>query len=180
MIKYADWIKDKEPSQLQDSLKTNCEDFISFALGLPSQELFPVKQLILSSKEHFNNSSFQYAPQSRLLKKQVLELMQQKGVSCKEDQIFITSGAQQGISILCKLFLNNKDSIIVEELAYPGFLQAIAPYYSRLSIVNTDFQEGIDISHLREILKKNKRFSFLYIISSGHNPLGISLNLKKG
>lgn len=156
-------------------------DIISFALGLPAVDLFPTKTYEACIQDIFLNNKFalQYSPPTRHLKSQIVSLMEKRGVRCYEEQIFITSGAQQGISLLTRLLLNPKGQIIVEDLAYPGLLQAIAPYQPSLFTVRSNFDTGIDIPAVEEHLKNGVRPAFIYTISDGHNPLGISMSWDK-
>lgn len=167
------WTATIAPSALQNSLGLeNDSDFISFSLGLPAIEFFP-KQLCAKIVEEIiltDPMAFQYAPPLEELKSHIVEIMSLRGVSCDESQIFLTSGAQQGISLLTRLLLEPNGEIVTEELTYPGFLQVAKPFSPRILTVSTDFKTGINVDEIEAILKKDHRPAFLYIVTDGSNP----------
>ncbi|MBT4880045.1 MAG: PLP-dependent aminotransferase family protein [Alphaproteobacteria bacterium] len=175
----SSWLQSQKPSELQKALKSTGPDFISMALGLPSPDLFPVNELTACISSYTDPLFFQYSPQSDRLKEQVLSIMEKRGSPCKKEHVFITSAAQQGISMLCSLLLGKEKAVLTEELSYPGFIQAIAPHQPKIQAVLTHDKTGIDIEHLKQILQSSQKFAFLYLIGNGHNPLGINLSSNK-
>lgn len=176
-------------SMIQKLLKYSADpSFISFALGFPSTDILPSKNLITVAKQVFNQQiSLQYQPPSSDLKKIIVDLMIQKGIKCNVDQLFLTSGAQQGLSLVSNLLLSNKKNyVLTEELVYSGLLQAIKPFNPGVITFPIDPQNGTDPFLLKEAIqdsiRANKKPSFVYLISEGHNPLGINIshdNIKK-
>ena len=120
--------------------------------------------------------NLQYSPPSLELRAHIAELMKEKGVFCKPEEIFLTAGAQQAMTLLTKLFVSEGDSILVDQLTYPGFIQVAQASHANLIPVPTCFQKGLNIERARGILEQNNRPSLLYTISEGHNPLGVSLS----
>ena len=177
--KYASWVRNPKQNVIRQILEAE-EGLIkiSFALGLPSSQLFPISALEKSMINclHEDNSNFQYAPPSKELKRQIVSIMKERGVFCREAQVFLTTGGQEGISLLAKLFLNQNDQVIVEKLIYPGFMLAIKPFELDIITVNTR-DSGIDINELEQHLKAGIRPKFIYIIADGHNPLAINMPL---
>lgn len=156
---------------------SNDPNTISFSLGLPDPELFPTIECKRSINNILNSEVLQYAPPSSYLKQQIVKLMVSHNVNCKESQIFLTSGGQQGISLLARLLLDQGSTIITEYLTYPGFLQIVAPYAPKIIGIPTHFQKGPCLITLEKVLKnQNGKSAFIYLIPHGHNPLGISLN----
>lgn len=147
------------------------------ALGLPAEELFPktafarVTQLVLEEDPR----ALQYGPPRETLLQQVVELMAMRGVQCMPEQVMITTGAQQGLSLLTRLLVEPGDSVLVEELAYPGLLQALQPLDARIKVVPTSSQTGIDVDAVEAILQSGCVPAFLYASSESHNPLGVTL-----
>ncbi|HEX7333281.1 MAG TPA: PLP-dependent aminotransferase family protein [Pyrinomonadaceae bacterium] len=177
-IALADWAMQTSPSALQQMLAAATgNDVISFALGLPAQELFPVGAYgnavaqVLANEKH----ALQYSPPLRPLKSQIVKLMAMRGVSCREEQIFVTAGAQQGLSLLSRLLLNPGGQLVTEELTYTGFQQAIEPFQPNVITVPTNASSGIDLLALESVLKREERPAFIFTMTEGHNPLGVSL-----
>src|SRR3954454_22508869 len=80
---------------------------LSFAIGLPAPELFPREALAEASGRVLRGdpACLQYSVPHRPLKTQIVALMALRGVRCSEEQIFLTSGAQQGMDLLSWLLL---------------------------------------------------------------------------
>src|SRR6185369_1326131 len=74
---------------------------LSFAIGLPAAELFPRERLADAAARVIRTdpSSLQYSIPHEPLKRQIVEMMAWRGVRCTEEQIFLTSGAQQGMDL---------------------------------------------------------------------------------
>lgn len=157
------------------------EALISFALGLPAMDLFPPElcQQIVAEVIQQEPLAFQYSPPTEDLKTQVVELMRLRGVDCKESQILLTSGAQQGINLLVRLLLESGDQVIFEELVYPGALQAVLPFSPHILTVNTDFKTGMDVDAVHALLKKENKIRFIYVVSQGGNPHAVTLEESK-
>ncbi len=176
------WVKLAKKSAMEHSLTfRNRDDFISFALGLPAMELFPKLLCQQAIDEMFDTdtSIFQYTPPIEELKKHIVDLMLLRGVTCTTKQVFLTAGAQQGISLLVRLLLEKGDKVLLEELAYPGILQAIEPYSPEILTVATDLATGIDVEGVEVILKKKQKPTFLYVVADGGNPRSVSIEKNK-
>lgn len=181
-LKLADWIRNNQFSVLQEMLSVAARpEIISFALGLPDKNLFPVEALREAAAKVLteNEQALQYQPPSGNLKSQVVALMKQRGVVCSEDQVFLTAGAQQGMSLLTRLLLNQKGQVLIEELSYTGFQQVIMPFEPQILTVGTDLETGMDIDAVEAHLKNGNRPAFIYAVTVGHNPLGINLSNEK-
>ena len=152
-------------------------EYISFALGLPANEALPLG-LLQDSAKYCTDNSLQYSPPVRELKSQIKELVKQRAINCKEEEIFITAGAQQGISLLTKLLHDKFRSIITEELVYPGFLQIAQSLESDLLTIASNYQTGIDLDILEQKLKVSReKPSLIYSVVDGNNPMSFSLAL---
>ena len=181
MIKVANWAESLVPSAIQKSVSFSTRpEFTSFALGLPATELLPSSLLLQGIDDKLlDDFSLQYSPPIQPLKSHIISLMENRGVICNENQIFITTGAQQAMSLLTRLLINNNGTVALEELVYPGFLQAIQPLHPNILSIPTDYTVGIDLNALELALNQGERPSLIYIVADGHNPLGLSLSLEK-
>lgn len=154
---------------------------ISFALGMPAVELFPTAALASATERvlSVNAGALQYSPPLQSLKQHVRELMKRRGVNCHEEQIFLTAGAQQGMSLLSRLLLEPGGSVITEELIYSGFQQVLEPFQPQVLTVSTDAETGMDVDAVEQYLRGGARPSFIYAITDGHNPLSVRLHSSK-
>src|SRR5690349_18312489 len=178
----AGWARGLKRSAMQEMLVATLRpNILSFALGLPAIELFPTAAIAAAAERVLSTNpvALQYHPPLKSLKQHVRELMKQRGVDCREEQIFLTAGAQQGMSLLAHLLLEPGRSVITEELIYPGFQQVLAPFQPRVITVSTDAETGMDVDAVEQHLRGGERPSFIYSITDGHNPLSVRLDKSK-
>ncbi len=152
-------------------------DIISFAGGMPGNELFPVdevealfKSLDLKAKQ----AAFQYGPTPGLpsLLESLGGFLERKGLPVKSNRLLITTGSQQALNILGRAFVDPGDRVLTE---YPCFIGAIAAFRScgaEIVALPVD-EEGIDIARLVEEVRRPDPAKFLYITPYFHNPAGL-------
>ncbi|NKB78037.1 MAG: aminotransferase class I/II-fold pyridoxal phosphate-dependent enzyme [Gammaproteobacteria bacterium] len=63
---------------------------------------------------------------------------QYRGVNCRADQILITNGSQEGLTIVAQMLLNPGDSVIMEDPGYRGATQSFKSVSAQISTVNVD------------------------------------------
>jgi 2-aminoadipate transaminase len=177
-LRVADWVKSVERSTLREMLALGARaDVLSFALGLPTTELLPRQayaEALIESLKH-DESSLQLGPPFQPLKRQVVALMARRGVACHEGQVFLTTGAQQGLNLLARLLLDEGGQVIVEETAYTGLNMVLQPHRPKVLTVSTDAEQGINLDEVERLLAGGARPAFIFAMSDGHNPLGVSL-----
>jgi 2-aminoadipate transaminase len=175
----AHWVHQLKRSALQDMLVLVSQPgVLSFALGLPAAELFPAEAYARAMAQVLTTDprALQYGPPFQSLKTHITALMKQRGVLCSEAQVFLTSGAQQGLSLLVRLLLNPGGVVLTETLTYTGFQQVLEPFQPRVVTVPTDPATGMEIDQVEARLARGPRPALLYAMSDGHNPLGVSLS----
>jgi 2-aminoadipate transaminase len=181
-VSLAGWTKTLKPSALQDMLRASTRPgILSLALGLPAAELFPAADYAQSVARVLANDprALQYGPPFQPLKRQVVELMEARGVVCGESQIFLTAGAQQGVHMLARLLLEPGATVVTEELTYTGFQQVLQPYQPRILTVPTDPATGMDVDALEQLFDSGERPSLVYSVTDGHNPVSVSMSREK-
>lgn len=178
----AGWLEQARPETLQGLLaEASGSKVLTFALGLPPTEFFPQEAFARATAELFQRDleALQLGAPFHPLKRHIAELMRLRGVECAEEEIFLTSGAQQALSLAAGLFLEHGGSVLLEETSYLGFHHVIKPHNPRLVTVPTSFDQGIDIEAVEAVLAKGERPAVMYAMSEGHNPLGVSLSPAK-
>jgi 2-aminoadipate transaminase len=181
-LALARWARASGTSALQTMLSVGTRPgTISFALGLPAPEFFPTAEYALAAQAELeaNPRALQYSPPHAPLQAQIAALMAQRGVVCAPEQVFLTTGAQQGLSLLARLLLDPGGEVIAETLCYTGFQQAVEPFEPRLLTVPTDPDTGMDVDAVEALLEGGARPAFIYTVTDGHNPLALSLSSEK-
>jgi 2-aminoadipate transaminase len=180
--RLAEWTRGIGPSIIGEMLSVMGRPGItSFALGLPAPELFPVDAYAEAAVRVLagDRSALQYTSPYAPLRAQIAEMMAWRGVECRPEQVFLTTAAQQGLSLLAHLFLNPGEQVICERLVYSGFQQAVAPLSPEILPVGTDPETGIDVDEVEALLEGGARPAFIYVITDGQNPLGVNVSLEK-
>src|SRR5262249_4058123 len=105
----AQWAQTIKGSGLRDMLALVMRpNLLSFALGLPAPELLPLEACRTAAAKVLANDPevLQYQVPAESIKRHLQGLLASRGVKCREDQIFLTDGAQQGIHLLVNLLVN--------------------------------------------------------------------------
>ncbi|HEX8318647.1 PLP-dependent aminotransferase family protein [Longimicrobium sp.] len=181
-LRLAGWARASGTSALQTMLSVGTRPgTISFALGLPAPEFFPSEEYGRAAAAVLAEDprALQYSPPSAPLQAHVAALMAQRGVACAPEQVFLTTGAQQGISLLARLLLEPGGEIITDTLCYTGFQQAVEPFAPRILTVPTDLDTGMDVDAVEALLAGGARPAFIYTVPDGHNPLAVSMSAEK-
>ena len=122
-------------------------DLLSFALGLPAPELFPLANYREAAIRVLDTDpqALQYQVRPGPLKRHLQQLMASRGVNCREDQIFLTAGAQQATHLLVNLLLERGAQTLFEEVTYEGLHLALQPLRPQSIIAPTRAETGIDL-----------------------------------
>ena len=95
------------------------------------------------------------------------------GLPTTPDQVLITTGAQQAISLIADLLLAHGDTVALEELSYPGAMNYVTSRQARLLPVPLS-PSGVDIQALDRLVRA-ARPRMTYLMTSVHNPTGAVL-----
>lgn len=185
----AQRIRNMKASDIRDAFRlAERPDIISFAGGFPSADSFPREILAELASEialERAGSALQYGPTegSYELRNYVAEQMKQGGIAVDPENVLITGGSQQGLDLLSKVFLNEGDSVAVEQPAYIGGLSAFRNYGASLLGVPLD-NEGMQVDHLEALLANRQRAGepmpkLCYIIPNFQNPSGVTMSLPR-
>lgn len=122
-------------SEIRELLKLlDQPDIISFAGGIPDPDLFPDAAFDAAYQKIFTTNLKQTALQYSVsegyapLREWLCEYMRKLGVACSKDNILITSGSQQALNYLGKLFLSPNDTALLQWPTYLGALGAFNAY----------------------------------------------------
>ena len=172
-------IKNVPESFIRKILKVSTQaDVISFAGGLPSADLFPIKGLEAACHkvlETNGKKALQYSSSegdSDLRAWIAQRYKEKQGLDISPDNILITNGSQQALDLLGKVLLNEGDPIAIENPGYLGAIQSFALYQPKMHPVAID-EDGMDVEQLAEVLEAHKP-KLLYTVPNFQNPTGIS------
>jgi 2-aminoadipate transaminase len=169
-------------SVIRELLKlTEKPDIISFAGGLPAPEVFPIEQVEAATRlvlERHGRAALQYSTTEGYLplRELLVRHMSRYGVRVTPENLLVTSGSQQGLDLIGKVFLNPGDHVATEEPTFLGALQAWNAYQAQYLPVPID-DDGIRIDRLEEALRAGPKI--LYVLPNFQNPGGVTLSLER-
>lgn len=170
-------------SAIREILKvTEQPEIISFAGGLPAPELFPVAAIAQAYADVFAEegpAALQYSTTEgwRPLRDWIARRMQQRGITVTGNRVLITTGSQQGIDLVGKVFIERGDAVVVENPCYLAALQAFCGHEANLIPVDSD-NEGMRVDQLENALKHSHP-KLIYIVSEFSNPKGTTLSRER-
>jgi 2-aminoadipate transaminase len=181
---FADRMAKIHKSFIREILKvTQDSKVISFAGGLPNPKLFPVKELAdacLKVLHQDGENVLQYSTTEGYLplREYIAErYFIKKGLQASPDEILITTGSQQGLDLIGKVFLNKGDRIVIERPGYLGAIQAFGIYEPQFVPIPL-LDDGIDIGLLEKALRTNQTKLFHTVINF-QNPSGVTYSRQK-
>ena len=175
--RYAAAMADVRSSAVRDLFAAASRpDVISLSGGMPDVRRVPhalVEKAVRDALRHDGASALQYGSSEgrRPLRSIIVGLMGESGVRLSEDDLVVTSGAQQGLDLLAKVFLDPGDTVICEGPTYVGALQAFSVYRPRVECIECD-EHGMRVDLLEEALRAlgPRGAKFIYTIPNFQNP----------
>ncbi len=181
--RYAGRVPYLKSSAIRDLLKLAGQPgIISLAGGLPAAEAFPVADIKKAFNDVLETTSTQalqygttegYIP----LKEHLCENMRKYGVPAEVGNIIITNGAQQGLDMVGRLFVDEKTVICTEGPTYLGALQTWTFHGAKYCTVPID-TNGMRTDRLPELFRKH-HFKFIYALPNFQNPGGVTMSLER-
>ncbi|MDO8916060.1 MAG: PLP-dependent aminotransferase family protein [Coriobacteriia bacterium] len=156
-------------------------DVISLSGGMPDVRRVPHEAVTRATRDamrHDGPSALQYGGSEGryALRETIVGLMGESGVRLGPDDIIVTAGAQQGLDLLARVFLDPGDVVIAEGPTYVGALQAFSVYQPDIHCIPMD-EDGMRVDLLEEELRRlgPKGAKFIYTIPNFQNPAGVTL-----
>ncbi len=158
---------------------TTQPDMISFAGGLPANEVLPVedvRRVLDQLLTKLGRSALQYGPTEGYLplREQIATMYRSRGVQATVDNILLTNGSQQGLDFAGRLFIDEGDPVLVEAPTYVGALTAWRPFLPKFVTLPTD-KDGVIADQLQDA----PPFKFAYLLPNFQNPSGLTLSLER-
>jgi 2-aminoadipate transaminase len=156
---------------------------VSFAGGLPAPDLFDRAGLQAAFTEVLAEGSgaraLQYSTTEGdpLLRRLVAERLTERGLQTAADDLLITSGSQQALTLVAAVLLQAGDRVLVEEPSYLAALQCFALAGAQAIPVPCD--DGGLVPDALSALIAEHRPTLLYTVPTFHNPTGRTLSLKR-
>ncbi len=181
-FRYAQRTQRMGSSAIRELLKlTEDPEIISFAGGLPAPDVFPlekIKEACNTVLDELGTVALQYGSTEGYtpLREMITRHTSRYAVDVTIDNVLITSGSQQALDLLGKIFINRGDRVLVESPTYLGALQAWNAYGAEYITVASD-ENGMVTDQLEAALRSGPKF--IYVLPNFQNPSGTTLPLKR-
>lgn len=176
--KFAARAHRMKASEIRELLKLlDRPDIISFAGGIPDPNLFPAEAFAHAMAENLDQGrraqALQYSASEGYLplREWIRSRMARIGVPCETDNILITSGSQQALDYVGKLFLSQGDTALVGWPTYLGALAAFNAYEPRFDRLCLRANRSPE-SYERAAAEAGGQVKFAYLSTDFANPTG--------
>ena len=162
-------------------------EVVSLAGGMPFVAALPfdkVRSSVDTVLATQGAAALQYGSGQGLpsLREKIRHVMAEEGIRAGVDDIMVTTGSQQGLDLVAKLFVNPGDAIIAESPSYVGAMGVFRSYQARVEHVEMD-EHGMIPEALRERIEHLRGaevpVKFLYLIPNFQNPAGVTLSASR-
>ena len=183
--KFSDRVSNLKPSAIREIFKYAADpEVVSLSAGNPSPDAFPAKAIEEISAKVLAEDPIkvlQYSVSEGYmpLRQHLMEYMQKEhNTGSENDDILITTGAQQIMDLCTKALVNEGETVIVEAPSFIGSLNTFRSYNAKLVGVTVE-PDGMNTDELEEKLKATPNTKFIYTIPNFQNPSGVTMSLKK-
>lgn len=185
---FASLMKDFEGYAIGKMLRyLGDPDIISFAGGLPSDELFPVDLIQKAAEKSLREDSarvLQYSPipGEKDLIEAIIVYLKTDGIFIGPENIVITTSGQHGLDLIGRAFLDPQDLIVIDLPTFGGALAAFELEDARYIAKDIE-EDGSNVAGLDEDIEasinRGQTPKFIYVVPDFQNPSGITMSLKK-
>ncbi|GAA3816727.1 aminotransferase-like domain-containing protein [Cellulomonas soli] len=165
----------------------NRPEVVSLAGGMPFLEGLPLDDLAeLAARTVATRglTALQYGSGQgdETLREQILEVMRLEAIDAHPDDVVVTTGSQQALDLVTRIFIDPGDVVVAEAPSYVGALGVFRAYQAEVVHVPID-ADGLVPELLDETLTAlraaGRRVKFLYTVPNFHNPAGVSISLER-
>jgi DNA-binding transcriptional MocR family regulator len=179
---HAGSAKEQDPL-IRDLLElSEHPDVITFAVGVPAPDLIPVARVrIIQERLLADHGSevFLHSPTEGLtsFRETLCRHMAPRGIKTSTEEVLVTSGSQQGLALVARVFLDPGDLVIVEEPSFFGALNVFRSAQAHLVGIPAD-GEGMRTDILESVLARH-RPKLIYTLPTFQNPSGCVMSLQR-
>jgi len=183
-MQFSNRVLNTPSSFIRNILKvTDSPEVISFAGGLPNPISFPLAELqeAINRAIELNGSKvFQYSSTAGYLPlRQYIadKYNRTHNLNITANDVLLTTGSQQALSLIAQVTINNGDGIIIEEPGYLGAIQSFSMSEPTFYPVTLE-QDGLNLEELESALKQ-PNVKFIYTVPNFQNPTGLTYTAER-
>jgi 2-aminoadipate transaminase len=162
-------------------------EVVSLAGGMPNLTALPMNEIskvfadviLEQGQVALQYGSGQGHP---VLREQITEIMALEGVAAHPDDVIVTTGSQQALDLISRIFIDPGDVVLAEAPSYVGALGTFRQYQAQIVHIAMD-DDGLIPDSVRQAINSlrvsGKKIKFLYTVPNFHNPAGVTLSLAR-
>ncbi len=167
---------------LAETMQETIDDQSMLPLGtaVPPADILPSKQLTASTRtvaaRYLKGNNIGYGSPGGLdsLRRQIAKRMSGCGVQCSEEEIIITNGCMEAITLCLRAIAGPGDTVLVESPTFVCYLQLIEDLNMMALEIPTDPEQGIDLVALAEAVNEHDAHACI-LNPNFQNPLGFEM-----
>ncbi len=184
---YTPLVNKASPSIINQILADLKPDAIHFSAGFPDSDYFPkdqIKEITNYVMDNEASIALQYGPSAgyRKLREHIVDLANTKNQKVTIDNVMLVNGSTESFDLLCKVFINPGDYIIIEEPSYSGAIASFEAFGCKLLPIPID-DDGIIPALVEKAIAEKAavgiQVKFMYILPNYQNPTGVTLTLER-
>lgn len=170
-------------SVIRDLLRhASREGVISLAGGIPAPALFPIEKIGKASQDALDEigaAAAQYGLTEGIEElRELLAAQASVDRACTPDQMVITTGSQQAIDLLGRVLIDPGDTVVVDDPAYLGALQALRGHDPNMVGIKVD-EHGFDSESLETMIADGLAPKLVYTNPNFQNPTGATMTQQR-
>lgn len=162
------------------------EGVIAFDSGFAFPGLLPdLAEIAACALTEHRAETLQYStPQGEPhLREWIAGYMREDGCEVAAENILIVNGAKHGVDLVCRLLLDEGDSVVVTAPTYFTVIPILKSFGAQILEVGQD-EQGFSVEELRALFERlqaeGKPFpKFVYNVSDFHNPTGSTMSRER-
>lgn len=183
---FSDRIRDIRPSAIREILKYASvhPEVIALSTGSPSNEAIPVEEMHAIADRIFTEMPMLglqysmtegYPPLRASTKKRLKEKF---NIGRDFDDLIITTGGQQGLSLAPNVLCDPGDTVVVELPTFVSGINAMRIHGANVVGVEMD-EEGMKLDDLEQVFRTDPKVKLLYLIPNFQNPSGKTMSFAR-
>ena len=171
-----------KPLEEKHRKATRSTDLISLASGIGDAHLFPAedfRKVLQTVMRRDGIAALDYGEPNGHgpLRETITHILASQGLQTRSENVLITAGSQQALSLVSQLLLKPGDVIMVESPTYSGALDLFRALGFKVVGVPVD-RHGMQVETLEKLLQQHHP-KLIYTIPTFHNPTGTCLSSQR-
>ncbi len=159
---------------------SNDHSILPLGAGVPDSSYLPmsslkkeINQLLIRNPESLVDYTDEQGDPG--LRDEISRMMRQRGVSADKEDILLTNGCSEALSLAVQACSGPGDIIALESPVFPGIIQILKELKRRIITIPTSPESGMDLDRLEEVLARED-IQAVVMTALYQNPLGFVMS----